>query len=509
MEAFRVDRGALGEGRVDHNGTFIVKGILTRTGVFKYRHTDGSTTRELRHPDDVYDSKAVASFAQVPVTDEHPTEGRITPDNSKSLAVGNLGDSLSREGPKQNYVASDLIIRDQATIDKVLGKGGQKPKRFLSCGYKADVIEEAGVFEGERYDRRQTNIRGNHVALVRNPRAGPSATLLLDSEDALIDLDDSDWLDTIHLDNPKNPLSYVNPAKKPEGDNPDDDEGGKKKGKKKDDHYDQFVSDGFSDAIKDKISAKIRLMIGEGEEQDQAIAIAHDMAREGKLGKDSDDLDPEPITQTRGDIVKLKRDAVVIGSGDNEMRLDALVIEVDDDSESALETLLDQRDGLIAYAESQHADAEEARGEATAAMARVQDPKKLDEAARERATILEVADHVGLKRDDLMEVPNAELKKMIVSKYDAGLMHEDASDDFVQGVYGVIVRDAEKVQGNKDKLHKLGDTVASRRTDADKAKPGGSDNNDDDEMTPRQKAEAKLDGVAELDDEAIRQRWAS
>ena len=138
-EEFRVDKGVLGEGRIDHNGNLIVRGILTRTGVFTYRHTDKNgkaySTRELRHPDDVYDVEAVSSFAQLPVTDDHPTDGQITPDNVKRFSVGNLGDSLSREGPTENHVAADLIIRHKDAINKALGKENQPPKRFLSCGY--------------------------------------------------------------------------------------------------------------------------------------------------------------------------------------------------------------------------------------------------------------------------------------------------------------------------------------------------------------------------------------
>lgn len=44
--AFRVDRGSIGCSRIDHNGNLIVTGVLNRTGVFTYRHTDGSITRE-------------------------------------------------------------------------------------------------------------------------------------------------------------------------------------------------------------------------------------------------------------------------------------------------------------------------------------------------------------------------------------------------------------------------------------------------------------------------------
>ena len=38
--------------------------------------------------------------------------------------------------------------------------------RELSCGYYCDLDETPGEYEGQRYDARQRNIRGNHLALV-------------------------------------------------------------------------------------------------------------------------------------------------------------------------------------------------------------------------------------------------------------------------------------------------------------------------------------------------------
>ena len=181
--ALRIDRGRIGEARIDHNGTLVVSGALTRTGVFTYKHVhrDGSryVTRELRHPDDVFAPESVASFIQVPVTDEHPAAGCVTPETHRRLSVGNVGDTIRRDG---DFMRAELFVRDQRTIDKVVGRD-QRPKRELSCGYHADVVEEAGEYQGERYDRRQTNIRGNHVALVRAGRAGPEVALTLDSAD--------------------------------------------------------------------------------------------------------------------------------------------------------------------------------------------------------------------------------------------------------------------------------------------------------------------------------------
>ncbi len=237
---FRVDRGRMGTARIDHNGTLIVTGALTRTGVFPYRHSDGPKTLELRHPDDVFDAHAVASFIQVPVTDEHPEQGRITPGNVSRYMVGNVGDTITRD---DNLMLADLTVRKGDTIEKVMPTDGGKPKRELSCGYTSDVIEEVGEYKGEKYDHRQTNIRGNHVAIVRTGRAGAEVRLLLDAEDAMQG-DDVAWSEHVmeRLDMP--------------------------------------------DDQKKKISAKIAKLVKEGKPQDQAVAIAHQMARDGKLDEE-------------------------------------------------------------------------------------------------------------------------------------------------------------------------------------------------------------------------------
>ena len=192
--AFRVDRGKIGLSRIDHNGTLIVTGALTRVGVFTYRHSDGSVTKELRHPDDVFDAKSVASFTQLPITDEHPNCGRVTPENVRKLSVGNTGDTVMRDN---RFMKSDLFIRDEEAIAKVHG-GDQRPKRELSCGYSAEVVKEDGDYEGEHYDRRQTQIRGNHIAIVRAGRAGPEVKILLDAADAELVIDTAWEEESVH-----------------------------------------------------------------------------------------------------------------------------------------------------------------------------------------------------------------------------------------------------------------------------------------------------------------------
>ena len=48
------------------------------------------------------------------------------------------------------------------------------------------MVEESGVYNGEAYDRRQVNIRYNHIALVPRGRAGNNCKLRLDDDEAII-----------------------------------------------------------------------------------------------------------------------------------------------------------------------------------------------------------------------------------------------------------------------------------------------------------------------------------
>lgn len=148
---------------------------LTRTGVFAYRDKDGTLRHELRHPDDVFDETSLATLAAAPVTDDHPTE-MITAENVKKHAIGWLTDGV--EVGDNKYVESSVILADAKVIEKAEEDGKQE----LSCGYVCDLEDESGEFEGQKYDKRQRNIRYNHVALVKAGRAGPEVRLRMDSE---------------------------------------------------------------------------------------------------------------------------------------------------------------------------------------------------------------------------------------------------------------------------------------------------------------------------------------
>lgn len=157
------------------NGFLRAEGYLTRAGIFVYRDAQGNTVREFRPPEEVFHPDSLASFALVPVTNDHPSE-LLTADNAKQYAVGSVSEVVTPDGDK---VRASLMITDSATIEAL-----EAGKSELSCGYTADVELTPGVWQGQKYDAVQRNIRGNHVALVDAGRAGPACAIRMDAAGA-------------------------------------------------------------------------------------------------------------------------------------------------------------------------------------------------------------------------------------------------------------------------------------------------------------------------------------
>jgi hypothetical protein len=148
---------------------------INRTGIQTYQTADG-VSREYRSPDEVFSKEALDSFRGVPVTLDHPASGTVDTRSWRNVAVGHIGDDVRQDG---DLTLATVYLEDQDAIDTV--RGGTY--REASAGYTTTVRAEAGESpEGERYDAQQTNIRGNHVAIVKRGRGGPRVRLHLDSE---------------------------------------------------------------------------------------------------------------------------------------------------------------------------------------------------------------------------------------------------------------------------------------------------------------------------------------
>jgi len=188
------------------DGFLTGRAIVTSVGVFTYLNADGTTSKELRLPQEVFARESLDSMKLKPMTNDHPSE-KVNPNNAKALQIGSLGNNPSdwvdnygvkypeemelERGRGNNYtdgfhVAIDLTITDAAAIKDI-----ENGKYALSMGYTCEIDETSGVWCGMAYDCIQRNIRYNHCALVDGARAGDAARIRFDNNDIHLDSGDA------------------------------------------------------------------------------------------------------------------------------------------------------------------------------------------------------------------------------------------------------------------------------------------------------------------------------
>ena len=115
----------------------------------------------LRDPNEL--ANAAGTFNNKPILAEHiPVSSQKHP---SELVIGSTGSDTRYEHP---FLKSSLVFWPQPAIDAIQSEG----QKELSCAYHYDPDMTPGVYEGKRYDGVMRNIRGNHVALVKDGRAG-------------------------------------------------------------------------------------------------------------------------------------------------------------------------------------------------------------------------------------------------------------------------------------------------------------------------------------------------
>ena len=169
----RLDSTPLNRAFFTEEGYLIDTPILTSTGIFEYSNSDGSVRRELRLPEEVFSEDSLASYMAKPVIVTHDA-GLVNKDNVHENEIGTILTNGYRDG---EHVRAKIVIHDTDEMKK----SGLKE---LSLGYNLDLDETPGEWEGQHYDAIQRNIRINHLALVREARAGDQARLNIDSRDA-------------------------------------------------------------------------------------------------------------------------------------------------------------------------------------------------------------------------------------------------------------------------------------------------------------------------------------
>lgn len=115
----------------------------------------------LRHPDEL--AKAADTFNGKPLLDEH--KPATAQDHPRHLTAGSLANTFW-DAP---YLKSDISVWDGESIENI----DRNEKRQLSSSYRYRADMTPGSFQGVRYDGVMRDIVGNHVALVKEGRAGP------------------------------------------------------------------------------------------------------------------------------------------------------------------------------------------------------------------------------------------------------------------------------------------------------------------------------------------------
>ena len=165
--------GKLGKTReITPEGYLLCRDVaLAHTGSLLYGEGEVPVTADAglivitRGDDDLFRPETMASFEGKPVTDNHPDDW-VTPDNWKDLSKGVAQNIRRGEGLEDNLFMADLLIQDKDTIEAV-----QRGKVEISLGYDADYTE---ISKGKG---TQSNIIGNHVALVDKGRCGSRCSI--------------------------------------------------------------------------------------------------------------------------------------------------------------------------------------------------------------------------------------------------------------------------------------------------------------------------------------------
>jgi len=167
-----VDRLEIGDREETPDGYLAVNAKIARIGHYQYLRSEIGDTEgnpnELvdvyRSEDEVFDADAMASFAHKPITLNHPQDA-VGKKNWRQYSRGMSGGRVVRSG---DFLEIPMVVNDGDAIAAI-----EAGTRELSAGYSADIIIGDGVApDGKPYRAVMQNIRGNHIAIVAQGRAG-------------------------------------------------------------------------------------------------------------------------------------------------------------------------------------------------------------------------------------------------------------------------------------------------------------------------------------------------
>lgn len=175
---------------IDSNGFLLVKGCpVSRPGIFSYSAAQCGETEDDNHGDpnrivNVYrpeaavnDPEFIETLKHVPLIDDH--EFMI---GDTSVLDGDEATSPEEKGVEgvmtdNVYYNAPWLKADIKIFSRRLQQAIKAGKKDLSLGYLSKFDYAPGEYQGQKYDYVQTNMRGNHIALVDEGRVSGARVL--------------------------------------------------------------------------------------------------------------------------------------------------------------------------------------------------------------------------------------------------------------------------------------------------------------------------------------------
>ena len=97
----------------------------------------------------------------------HPPEKIVT---SMKQQIGHIVFDKVKWDPKQNRSYGDVFVKKEKKNEEIIDAIKKKKLQDSSTGFRCDTVKMPGIFKGIPYDKIQTNLFIDHLALVLRGR---------------------------------------------------------------------------------------------------------------------------------------------------------------------------------------------------------------------------------------------------------------------------------------------------------------------------------------------------
>jgi len=183
--AYIYDKATKLKATIDEETGFLTATVtLARIGIQDYLSSElelddeeKQVVKVFRSVDEVSSDDSIKSFTNLIVTNNHPLTP-VSVANVKSLQTGTVSGVFFDD--KLKVLKGIITITDQKTIKAI-----QSGKKEVSVGYSNDLVKKTGLWDGQKYDYIQKNIKANHLAIVQAGRCGSACKITTDNKEKI------------------------------------------------------------------------------------------------------------------------------------------------------------------------------------------------------------------------------------------------------------------------------------------------------------------------------------